>query len=162
VGEQTQSESSVWPGGIAAITLFVEDLGTARHFYEDVFRLPVHYEDEDSTVFKFGDTLVNLLTAGQAASWSNRRRSRRPRRVSVFSSRSVLRTSMPCALSWRSGVSSYSTGRWIDLGESALPASAIPAVTSGKSPTRPPRQEGPPLGQRSGMSLERRLGVPLR
>jgi catechol 2,3-dioxygenase-like lactoylglutathione lyase family enzyme len=68
VGEQTQSESRVWPGGIAAITLFVEDLRTARRFYEDVFRLPVHYEDEDSTVFKFGDTLVNLLTAGQAPS----------------------------------------------------------------------------------------------
>jgi catechol 2,3-dioxygenase-like lactoylglutathione lyase family enzyme len=68
VGEQAQSESSVWPGGIAAITLFVEDLRTARRFCEDVFRLPVHYEDEDSTVFKFGDTLINLLTAGQAAS----------------------------------------------------------------------------------------------
>jgi len=68
VGERTQSESSAWPGGIAAITLFVEDLGATRRFYEDVFRLPVHYEDEDSIVFKFGDTLVNLLTAGQAPS----------------------------------------------------------------------------------------------
>ena len=68
MGEQTQSESSVWPGGIAAITLFVEDLRAARRFYEDVFRLPVHYEDEHSTVFRFGETLVNLLTAGQAPS----------------------------------------------------------------------------------------------
>jgi catechol 2,3-dioxygenase-like lactoylglutathione lyase family enzyme len=68
VGERTQSESRAWPGGIGAITLFVEDLRGARRFYEDVFRLPVHYEDEHSTVFKFGDTLVNLLTAGQAPS----------------------------------------------------------------------------------------------
>jgi lactoylglutathione lyase len=68
VGERSQSESSVWPGGIAAVTLFVEDLRKARRFYEDVFRLPVHYEDENSTVFKFGDTVVNLLAAGQAPS----------------------------------------------------------------------------------------------
>ena len=34
-----------WPGGIAAITVFVEDLEAAKRFYADVFRLPVHYED---------------------------------------------------------------------------------------------------------------------
>jgi catechol 2,3-dioxygenase-like lactoylglutathione lyase family enzyme len=56
-----------WPKGIAAVTLFVEDLAAARHFYVDVFGLPVHFEDEDSAVFKFGDTLVNLLQIGQAA-----------------------------------------------------------------------------------------------
>ena len=66
MGERAESESSVWPGGIAAITLFVEDLGAARRFYEDVFKLPVHYEDEHSTVFQFGDTIVNLLTIGEA------------------------------------------------------------------------------------------------
>jgi catechol 2,3-dioxygenase-like lactoylglutathione lyase family enzyme len=55
-----------WPKGIAAITLFVEDLAAARQFYVDVFRLPVHFENEDSAVFKFGDTLVNLLQIGQA------------------------------------------------------------------------------------------------
>ena len=52
-----------WPGGIAAITLFVEDLGAARRFYEEVFGLPVVFEDEVSAVFKFGDTLVNVLDA---------------------------------------------------------------------------------------------------
>jgi lactoylglutathione lyase len=51
---------------IAAITLFVDDLERARRFYADVFRLPVHYEDESSAVFKFGDTLVNLLKATEA------------------------------------------------------------------------------------------------
>jgi catechol 2,3-dioxygenase-like lactoylglutathione lyase family enzyme len=56
----------VWPGGIAAITLFVEDLAAAKRFYGDVFELPVFFEDENSAVFKFGDTLVNLLEAREA------------------------------------------------------------------------------------------------
>lgn len=56
-----------WPTGIAAITLFVEDLNAARQFYLDVFGLPVFFENDDSVVFKFGDTLVNLLQIGQAA-----------------------------------------------------------------------------------------------
>jgi catechol 2,3-dioxygenase-like lactoylglutathione lyase family enzyme len=45
--------------------LFVEDLAQARRFYEEVFRLPVVFEDEVSAVFKFGETLVNLLQAGE-------------------------------------------------------------------------------------------------
>ncbi len=52
--------------GIGAITLFVEDLDAARRFYRDVFGLPVHFEDDASAVFKFGDTLVNLLRATDA------------------------------------------------------------------------------------------------
>jgi catechol 2,3-dioxygenase-like lactoylglutathione lyase family enzyme len=59
---------SAWPGGIAAVTLFVEDLEASKGFYQEVFRLPVFYEDESSTVFKFGDTLVNLLRATEAPS----------------------------------------------------------------------------------------------
>ena len=57
-----------WPGGIAAITLFVEDLEAAKRFYGNVFELPVFFEDDSSTVFKFGDTLVNLLETGEAHS----------------------------------------------------------------------------------------------
>jgi catechol 2,3-dioxygenase-like lactoylglutathione lyase family enzyme len=49
-----------WPKGIAAITLFVEDLDAAKQFYIDVFGLPIIFEDSDSAVFKFGETLVNL------------------------------------------------------------------------------------------------------
>jgi catechol 2,3-dioxygenase-like lactoylglutathione lyase family enzyme len=56
-----------WPKGIAAITLFVEDLAAAKEFYLDVFGLPVHFENEDSAVFAFGDTLVNLLRIEQAS-----------------------------------------------------------------------------------------------
>jgi lactoylglutathione lyase len=63
MNENTQA---VWPGGIAAITLFVEDLPATKRFYSDVFRLPVHFEDDSSTVFKFGDTLVNLLQTSEA------------------------------------------------------------------------------------------------
>jgi catechol 2,3-dioxygenase-like lactoylglutathione lyase family enzyme len=62
------TERDGWPGGIAAITLFVEDLEAARRFYQEVFRLPVFYEDDNSTVFRFGDTLVNLLRASEAPS----------------------------------------------------------------------------------------------
>ncbi len=55
-----------WPKGIAAITLFVEDLGAAKRFYQEVFGLPVHFEDDNSGVFDFGGTLVNLLDVKQA------------------------------------------------------------------------------------------------
>jgi catechol 2,3-dioxygenase-like lactoylglutathione lyase family enzyme len=47
--------------GISAITLFVEDLDPARTFYESAFGLPIHFEDPQSVVFKFGQTLLNLL-----------------------------------------------------------------------------------------------------
>jgi catechol 2,3-dioxygenase-like lactoylglutathione lyase family enzyme len=57
-----------WPGAIAAVTLFVEDLETAKRFYADVFRLPVHFEDDNSAVFRFGETLVNLLAVTEAPS----------------------------------------------------------------------------------------------
>lgn len=55
-----------WPRGIAAITLFVQDLDAAKEFYHRVFGLPVTFEDGDSVVFRFGDTLINLLQAAAA------------------------------------------------------------------------------------------------
>jgi catechol 2,3-dioxygenase-like lactoylglutathione lyase family enzyme len=55
-----------WPGGIAAITLFVEDLDEAKRFYGEVFGLAVVFEDENSAVFRFGETLVNLLKTSEA------------------------------------------------------------------------------------------------
>jgi len=58
--------SDSWPAGIAAITLFVESLGDARRFYQEVFGLPVVFEDENSAVFRFGETLINLLDAAEA------------------------------------------------------------------------------------------------
>ncbi len=55
-----------WPGPITAITLFVEDLAATKQFYLDVFALPVVYEDDNSAVFKFGETLINLLKVTEA------------------------------------------------------------------------------------------------
>src|SRR5213594_782051 len=52
---------SSWPRGIGAITLFVEDLEAAKRFYREVFGLPVTFEDDDSAVFDFGNTIINLL-----------------------------------------------------------------------------------------------------
>jgi lactoylglutathione lyase len=69
VDEPTQREKSAqeaWPGAIAAITLFVEDLAEAKRFYSDIFQLPVTFEDDSSAVFKFGETLVNLLQSNEA------------------------------------------------------------------------------------------------
>jgi catechol 2,3-dioxygenase-like lactoylglutathione lyase family enzyme len=55
-----------WPGGIGAITLFVEDLAAAKRFYREVFGLPVAFEDDSSAVFDFGNTLVNLIATTAA------------------------------------------------------------------------------------------------
>jgi lactoylglutathione lyase len=63
---QVNETRSEWPGAIAAITVFVEDLEAAKRFYRDVFDLPVVFEDDNSAVFKFGETLVNLLTTSEA------------------------------------------------------------------------------------------------
>ena len=56
----------VWPGGIAAITLFEEDLEAAKAFYGHVFGLPLTYEDDNSAVFAFQNTIINLLRATEA------------------------------------------------------------------------------------------------
>ena len=66
VSENEGTEQGAWPGAIAAITLFVEDLEAAKRFYREVFQLPVTFEDENSTVFRFGETVVNLLNASEA------------------------------------------------------------------------------------------------
>ena len=51
---------------ISAISLFVEDLPAARAFYLDVFGVPVEYEDDNCTVVKFDNVLVNLLQIAHA------------------------------------------------------------------------------------------------
>ena len=60
------AEVSSWPKCVRAITLFVENLETAKGFYQEVFGLPVTFEDKNSAVFDFGNTLVNLLTTSAA------------------------------------------------------------------------------------------------
>ena len=60
------SPAGSWPKGVAAITLFVEDLDGARRFYREVFAVEALVEDDDSTAFRFGNTIVNLLKATAA------------------------------------------------------------------------------------------------
>jgi catechol 2,3-dioxygenase-like lactoylglutathione lyase family enzyme len=64
--ETSAGADTPWASGIDAITLFVEDLPTAREFYRRAFGLPIHFEDENSAVFRFGATLVNLLRVEEA------------------------------------------------------------------------------------------------
>jgi lactoylglutathione lyase len=60
------SQWSEQPKEIGAVTLFVDDLGVAKRFYQDVFDLPVYYEDDNSAVFRFGGVLINLLDIAEA------------------------------------------------------------------------------------------------
>ena len=55
-----------WVKGIDAITLFVDDVAVAKQFYSEVFGLSLHFEDPHSAVFKFGETVINLLWISQA------------------------------------------------------------------------------------------------
>ncbi|HET9660844.1 MAG TPA: VOC family protein [Thermomicrobiales bacterium] len=58
--EQETGERA-WPRKIFALTLFAEDLAATKQFYQHIFELPVHFEDEQSAVFDFGNILINLL-----------------------------------------------------------------------------------------------------
>ena len=51
---------------VGAITLFVEDPRRSQSFYQEVFDLPLIWEDEDSAVFRFENTIVNLLKMSAA------------------------------------------------------------------------------------------------
>ena len=57
---------ATWAKAVNAVTLFTEDLDVTKRFYQDVFDLPVHYEDANSAVFDFGNTIVNLLQSTAA------------------------------------------------------------------------------------------------
>lgn len=61
MNEIGSAEVKSWPQGIFAITLFVEDLEATKEFYTKVFGLPVAFEDDNSAVFEFKNTLINLL-----------------------------------------------------------------------------------------------------
>jgi len=63
---EASARTIAWPKGIFAITLFTEDLEQTKEFYQNVFGLPIDYEDPNSAVFKFGGTLVNLLKITEA------------------------------------------------------------------------------------------------
>jgi hypothetical protein len=49
-----------------AITMFVEDLERAKLFYQSVFDGPLIFEDANSAVFQFENTIINLLKVAAA------------------------------------------------------------------------------------------------
>jgi catechol 2,3-dioxygenase-like lactoylglutathione lyase family enzyme len=51
---------------VSAISLFVEDLPAAKTFYQEVFEVPVAFEDETSVCVKFDRLFVNLLATSVA------------------------------------------------------------------------------------------------
>ena len=53
--------------GLGALTLFAEDLPRTAAFYRDVFGLDTVHEDDDSTAFRLGGTVLNLLRVEAAA-----------------------------------------------------------------------------------------------
>ena len=60
------AKTNAWPKGIFAITVFTENLEQAKEYYQNVFGLSIDFEGPTSVVFKFGDTLINLLQISQA------------------------------------------------------------------------------------------------
>jgi catechol 2,3-dioxygenase-like lactoylglutathione lyase family enzyme len=52
--------------GLGALTLFVDDVEAVTIFYRDVLELRQVYEDDVSTVFELGSTLINLLSVTAA------------------------------------------------------------------------------------------------
>ena len=55
-----------WEKQIGAISLFVEDLGRSKAFYEKAFGMPALNEDDVSVMFRFKDTFVFLTKASAA------------------------------------------------------------------------------------------------
>jgi uncharacterized glyoxalase superfamily protein PhnB len=54
------------PVALSVITLFVEDVGLARSFYERAFDVEAVYEDEVSVVLALDNLLLNLLAVTEA------------------------------------------------------------------------------------------------
>ena len=51
---------------VGAMTLFVSDKDRAKEFYTRAFELEPVFEDDNSVVFKFENTLINLLVETEA------------------------------------------------------------------------------------------------
>jgi lactoylglutathione lyase len=51
---------------VEVVTLFVEDLSAAKAFYKNVFGPETVYQDDVSSVLKFGNLMINLLQASRA------------------------------------------------------------------------------------------------
>lgn len=55
-----------WVPALSAVTLVVADLQASKDFYAAAFDAPVIFEGDDSVVFRFGPTMINLLHRSSA------------------------------------------------------------------------------------------------
>ncbi len=51
---------------LGAVTLFVVDVPASKAFYENVFDVPLAFEDDQSVAFRFENVIVNLLASPAA------------------------------------------------------------------------------------------------
>ena len=82
------------------ITLFTEDLERSKAFYQDVFGLRLIFEDENSAVFRFANTGINLLRAEAAGELVSPGPLPAATRGHGSYSRSASTTSTRCARNW--------------------------------------------------------------
>ena len=62
------SESGAsWATNLFAVTIFAEDLDAMVEFYDRVFELPQVFAGETSAVYKFGQTMINIIKIEGAA-----------------------------------------------------------------------------------------------
>ena len=54
------------PSEVEVITLFVDDIASSKAFYAKVFTAETVWQDDVSSVMKFGGLLINLLEASRA------------------------------------------------------------------------------------------------
>lgn len=57
----TKSANTRWANNLFAVTIFAEDLAAMRAFYERVFELPCVFGGDTSAVYRFGETMINIL-----------------------------------------------------------------------------------------------------
>lgn len=55
-----------WKPALGAVTLVVSDLDASKDFYAKAFPAPIIFETDDSVVFGFGATVINLLLRSSA------------------------------------------------------------------------------------------------
>ena len=53
--------SGSWANNLFAVTIFSEDLAAMGDFYDRVFELPRVFEGETSIVYKFDQTMINII-----------------------------------------------------------------------------------------------------
>lgn len=62
----TDSTNTSWATNLFAVTIFAEDLAAMGEFYDRVFELPRIFEGDTSIVYKFDQTMINIIDIGGA------------------------------------------------------------------------------------------------